>query len=110
MLCQKYDISLQPIQKRDMWYVKIIYVNYNILLTDCNVELFTFAGNCIRGFKHMTYYCFFVNSAFLLPFCETLAFVCVQLDTGQELFQLILSQKVCHHLVRDKGGGVQVKR
>ena len=35
----------------------------------------------------------------------TLAFVCVQLDTGLEIFQLILGQKVCHYLGGDKGGG-----
>ena len=35
----------------------------------------------------------------------TLAFVCVQLDTGLEIFQLISGQKVCHYLRGDKGGG-----
>ena len=34
----------------------------------------------------------------------TLAFVCVQLDTGLEIFQLISGQKVCHYLGSDKGG------
>ena len=34
----------------------------------------------------------------------TLAFICVQLDTGLEIFQLILGQKVCHYLGGDKGG------
>ena len=34
----------------------------------------------------------------------TLAFVCVQLDTGLEDFQLISGQKVCHYLGGDKGG------
>ena len=34
----------------------------------------------------------------------TLAFVCVQLDTGLEIFQLISGQKVCHYLGGDKGG------
>ena len=34
----------------------------------------------------------------------TLAFVCVQLDTGLETFELILGQKVCHNLDGDKGG------
>ena len=33
----------------------------------------------------------------------TLAFVCVQLDTGLEAFQLISGQKVCHYLGGDKG-------
>ena len=35
----------------------------------------------------------------------TLAFVCVQLDIGLEIFQLISGQKVCHYLDGDKGGG-----
>ena len=35
----------------------------------------------------------------------TLAFVCVQLDKGLEIFQLISGQKVCHYLGGDKGGG-----
>ena len=35
----------------------------------------------------------------------TLAFVCVQLDTGLEIFQLMSSQKVFHYLGGDKGGG-----
>ena len=35
----------------------------------------------------------------------TLAFLCVQLDTGLEIFQLMSSQKVCHYLCGDKGGG-----
>ena len=34
----------------------------------------------------------------------TLAFVCVQLDTGLEIFQLISGQKVCYYLDGDKGG------
>ena len=40
----------------------------------------------------------------------TLAFVCVQLDTALEIFQLITGQKVCHYLGGDKGGGGQDKR
>ena len=35
----------------------------------------------------------------------TLAFVCVQLDTGPQIFQLISGQNVCHYLGGDKGGG-----
>ena len=35
----------------------------------------------------------------------TLAFVCAQLDTGLEIVQLILGQKVCYNLGGDKGGG-----
>ena len=35
----------------------------------------------------------------------TLAFICVQLDIGLEIFQLISGQKVCHYLDGDKGGG-----
>ena len=35
----------------------------------------------------------------------TLAFVCVQLDTDLEIFQLISGPKVCHYLGDDKGGG-----
>ena len=35
----------------------------------------------------------------------TLAFVCGQLDTGLEIFQLLSGQKVCHYLGGDKGGG-----
>ena len=35
----------------------------------------------------------------------TLAFVCVQLDTSLEIFQVISGQKVCHYSVGDKGGG-----
>ena len=31
--------------------------------------------------------------------------VCVELDTGLEIFQLISGQKVCHYLGGDKGGG-----
>ena len=34
----------------------------------------------------------------------TLAFVCGQLDTGLEILQLLLGQKVCHYLGGDKGG------
>ena len=34
----------------------------------------------------------------------TLAFVCVQLDTGLKIFQLISGQKVCHYSGGDKGG------
>ena len=34
----------------------------------------------------------------------TLAFACVQLNTGLEIFQLISGQKVCHYLGSDKGG------
>ena len=48
--------------------------------------------------------CFLVNSAFQLPFCVTLAFVCVQLETGLEIVQLASGQKVCHNLGGDKGG------
>ena len=33
----------------------------------------------------------------------TLTFVCVQLDIGLEIFQLISGQKVCHYLGGDKG-------
>ena len=39
----------------------------------------------------------------------TLAFVCAQLDTGLEIFQLISGKKVCHYLGGDKGGGREVK-
>ena len=35
----------------------------------------------------------------------TLAFVCIQLDTGIEIFRLISCQKVCHYLGGDKEGG-----
>ena len=35
----------------------------------------------------------------------TLAFVCVQLDTCLEIFQLISGQNVCHYLGGDKGAG-----
>ena len=66
-------------------------------------RLFTIADNSIRGSKHKKYF-FLVNSPFLLPFCLTLAFVCAQLDTGLEIFQLISGQKVCHYLDGDKGG------
>ena len=62
---------------------------------DCDLELFTFADICFRGFKHMKY-CFLADSAFLLPFCVIVAFIWVQLDTGLEIFQLISGQKVCH--------------
>ena len=34
----------------------------------------------------------------------TLAFVCGQLDTGLEILQVLLGQKVCHYLGGDKGG------
>ena len=34
----------------------------------------------------------------------TLAFVCGQLDTGLEIFQLLSGQKVCHNLGGDKRG------
>ena len=34
----------------------------------------------------------------------TLAFVCVQLDTGLEIFQIISDKKVCYYLGGDKGG------
>ena len=35
----------------------------------------------------------------------TLAFVCVQLDTGLRIFQLISGQNFCHYLGGDKGEG-----
>ena len=79
------------------------------LLKDCDLELFTFADNSIRDFQHIKH-CFILNSAFLLPLCVTLAFVCGQLDTGLENFQLILGQKVCHYLGGDKGEGSQGNR
>ena len=60
---------------------------------DCKLELFTFADNCIRGCKHMKN-CFLVNAAFLLSFCVILSFVCAQLDTDLEIFQLISGQKL----------------
>ena len=65
-------------------------------LMDCDLELFTFNDNCIKGFKNMKY-CFLVNSTFLLP----LPVVCVQLVTGLEIFQLISGQKDCHYLDGD---------
>ena len=34
----------------------------------------------------------------------TLAFVCGQLDTGLEILQVLLGQKVCHYIGGDKGG------
>ena len=77
--------------------MKIIHVNYDM-------KLFTFSENCIRGLKHIKH-CFLVNFDFLLPFCVTLAFVRVQLDTCLEMFQLMSGQKVCHYLGGDKGGG-----
>ena len=40
----------------------------------------------------------------------TLEFVCVQLDTGLEIFQLISGQNICHYLGGDKGEGGQGKR
>ena len=76
---------------------------------DCDLDLFTFAGNYIRGFKYMKH-CFPVNAAFLFPFYVTLAFACVQLDTGLQIFQLISGQNVCHYFCGDKGGGGQGKR
>ena len=78
-------------------------------LISCDLELFTFADNCIRGFKHMKH-CLLFNSAFLLPFYVTLAFVCAQLNTGPEIFQLISGEKVCHYLSGDMGEGGQGKR
>ena len=74
------------------------------LLINCDLVLFTFADNCIRGLKHIEH-CFLVNFVFLLRFCVTLAFVCVQVDKGLEIFQLILGQIVCHYLGGDKRGG-----
>ena len=74
-------------------------------LINCGLELFTFANKCFRGFEDIKYY-FLVNSAFLLPFFVSLTFVCVQLDTGLEIFHLISGQKVCHYLGGDKGGGM----
>ena len=68
-------------------------------LMNCDLELFTFADNCFRDFKHIKH-CFLVNSAFLLPFCVWLWL----LDICLEIFQLISSQKVCHYLGGDKGG------
>ena len=35
----------------------------------------------------------------------TLAFVCIQLDTGIEIYRLMSCQKVCYYLVSDMGGG-----
>ena len=74
---------------------------------DYDLQLFTFADNCVRGFKHMKH-CFLVNSAFLLPFCVKIA--CAQLDTGLEIFQLNSGQHVCHYIGGGKGGGGQGKR
>ena len=39
----------------------------------------------------------------MLPVCVTLAFVCAQLNTGLEIFQLISGEKGCHYLGGDKG-------
>ena len=47
----------------------------------------------------------FLPEIFRQMMCVTLAFVCVQLDTGLEIFQLISGQKVCHYLGGDNGGG-----
>ena len=41
----------------------------------------------------------------LFCFHMWLAFLCVQLDTGLEIFQLFSSQKICHYLRGDKGKG-----
>ena len=68
--------------------------NFSLLLTTVSEVLNTYI-------KH----CFLVNSAFLLPFCATLAFVYAQLNTGLEIFQLISGEKVCHYLGDDKGEG-----
>ena len=89
------DVTVYQFQRK--MYRKIIHVNYDIF---ANLELFTLADNCIRGFKHIKH-CF---CAFLLSFCVTLAFVCGQLDTGLEILQVLLGQKVCHYLGGDKGG------
>ena len=59
---------------------------------DCDLELFTFLTTVSEVLKHMKH-CFLVNAAFLLPFWVTLAFVCVQLDTGLEIFQLFRVKK-----------------
>ena len=65
------------------------------LLINCDLELYQ------RFYmKHW----FPVNYAFLLPFCVTLAFVCVQLETCLEIFKLILGETICHYLGGDKGG------
>ena len=47
-------------------------------LMDCDLELFTFADICFRGFNHIKH-CFLVNSAFLLPLCATMALVCIRM-------------------------------
>ena len=73
--------------------------NFSLLLTTVSEVLNTYINHC-----------FLVNSVFLLPFCATLAFVCIQLGIGLEIFQLISGQKVCHYLGGDKGGGGQGKR
>ena len=80
--------------------MKIIHVNYDM-------KLFTFAENCFRGFKHIKH-CFLV--ILLFRCLSVYDFVCVQLDTGLEIFQLISGQNVCHYLGGDKGGGGKGKR
>ena len=49
--------------------------------------------------------CFLVDFAFLFSFCVTLAFVCVQLDTGLELFAANFSSKSLSLFGWYKGGG-----
>ena len=48
------DVTVYQFQRK--MYRKIIHVNYDIF---ANLELFTLADNCIRGFKHIKH-CFFV--------------------------------------------------
>ena len=48
-------------------------------------------------------HCFLVTFDFLLPFCVTWAFVCIQLDTGLKIFQSKSGQKVYHYFGGDKG-------
>ena len=55
-----------------------VVCNFSLLLT-----------TVFRGFKHIKH-CFLVNSAFLLPFCATLAFACIQLDTRDSLANFAL--------------------
>ena len=88
---------------RLIWEDYLFKIWYFALMV-CDLELFTFADKWIRGDKD-TKYCFLVDSVFLCRFCVALAFLCVQLDTGLVIFQLIFCQKVCHYLGGDMGGG-----
>ena len=54
-------------------------------LMDCGLQLSLLLTTVSEVLNTYIKHCFLVNSAFLLPFCATLALVCIQLGTGLEI-------------------------